>query len=156
MDFEETAEVMTLKVEKTRIVATVMTESEYRDCYDQSLPIFDNIGYQLQLERYLLRQEPDFDYPQLYAALRTRFGESSAMYDHYKCSFAYHFLLKITKNRKKREYMAKLCDVRGGLDFSFRKILTTSTERKKYTEQKRLVTQMSSRLASLLQGWLFQ
>ena len=119
-------------------VLTPMTAKEYYDLYYDSLPIFENYDCYYHLNRLLKYESPDFDHSMLYAALKTLFGESTTMYDDFKCSFGYPFLLKITKKHKKLKYIVNFTDIKGEISFLFRKILITPEELKKYKDRDKL------------------
>lgn len=119
-------------------IAKPITAKEYYDLYQVSLPLFENYDCYFYLDYLLEHKFPDFDRSLLYGALRTLFGESTTMYDDFKCSFGYPFLLKINKKHKKSKYIVNFSDVKGGLDFNFRKILITPEELKKYKDRLKL------------------
>jgi len=99
------------------------------------LPISENHWFHLVLHHQLKHHAPDFNHPRLYAVLRTLFGESNAAYDDYKCSFGYQFILRITGKDRVSVYALNFTDIKGGVDFLFRKILTTSEELEKYKDR---------------------
>jgi hypothetical protein len=77
----------------------------------------------LYLYHTLDNEASDFNHPRIYAALKTLFGESTTMYDDYKCSFGYTFLLDINKKGKTSKYTLNFTDLKGGLTFYFQKVL---------------------------------
>lgn len=115
-----------------------ITAKEYHDLSYDSLPIFENYDCYHHLNRLLKYEYPDFDHSMLYAALKTLFGESTTMYDDYKCSFGYLFLLKIIQKHNKSKYIVNFTDIKGGISFLFRKILITPEELKKYKDRYKL------------------
>jgi len=112
-----------------------MTAREYYNLVQEALPIIEDYGYYLRLDRQLRREAPNFDHPRLYAALKTLFGESTTAYDEYKCSFGYQFLLHLTRKGKVSEYAFNFTDIKGGIHFMFRKILTTPEEIERYKDK---------------------
>jgi hypothetical protein len=64
----------------------------------------------------------------LYASLRTLFGETTNDYDDFKCSFGYMFGLKLTGEVQQSEYTMIFLDIKGGMNFLFRKVYTTEKE----------------------------
>lgn len=110
---------------------------EYVDYLEETIAIFEDYSHLMDLETYLEREAPGFDLPHLYAALKTLFGESATLYDDYKCSFGFPFLLEITRKEKISKYLLNFMDLKGGLNFRFTKILTTPEEREKYPDKVR-------------------
>jgi hypothetical protein len=126
---------ITVNIKKAVCVIAPITAKEYSEFVSKSLPIFENYSHYMWLDRQLKYKAPNIDHPRLYAALKTLFGESTTAYDGYKCSFGYQFLLKITRKYKKSEYVLNFTDIKGGISFMFRKILTTSEELEKYKDR---------------------
>ena len=56
------------------------------------------------------------------------------MYDDYKCSFGFPFLLSINKNNQESKYALNFTDVKSNFSFMFRKILNES-ERDSYGDR---------------------
>jgi hypothetical protein len=126
---------ITIDIKNAVCVIAPITAKEYCEFVPKSLPIFENYSYYFLLDRQLKYKAPNIDHPRLYAALKTLFGESTTAYDDYKCSFGYQFLLKIKRKDKKSEYTLNFTDVKGGISFMFRKILTTSEELEKHKDR---------------------
>lgn len=124
-----------IAMENALCVVTPMPAEEYCNLDEKSLPIFGNYRYYFLLEHQLDYLAPSFDHPRLYAALKTLFGDSTSLYDHYKCSFGYQFLLKIIWKDRESEYSINFTDIKGGITFIFRKILATSEELEKYKDR---------------------
>jgi hypothetical protein len=100
-----------------------ISKKEYNRLWAKGVPIFHDYGYYITLSRALEDDAPDFLHSHLYAALKTLFGETPALYDDFKCSFGYPFRLEINKNRQKAKYLLNFTDMKGGFNFYFRKIL---------------------------------
>ena len=124
-----------INIENVVCVVTPITAKEYYHVDQQSLPIFENYRHYMLLHRQLQDKAPHFDHPRVYAALKTLFGESMTLYDDYKCSFGYPFLLKITRKVKESEYALNFTDIKGGISFKFSKILRTSEELETHKER---------------------
>jgi hypothetical protein len=107
----------------SQCVLIPIDEKKYDSLRDKNIPIFQDNWYSMRLSRAIESEEPDFQHSHLYTALKTHFGETPAMYDDYKCSFGYPFLLEITKDRNEVKYLLNFTDMRGGVEFFFRKIL---------------------------------
>ena len=81
---------------------------------------------------YRFDANKNFGFSELYAALRVLFGESTTMYDEYKCSFGFPFHVTVNKNNEKFEYIFNFTDIKGGITFLFRKLLLTENEIEQY------------------------
>lgn len=110
-----------------------LTAREYYDLTKKSISILEDFSYSLSLN-YRFDNLENFDFPEIYAALRTLFGESTTMYDNYKCSFGFLFHIIISKNNEKFEYLLNFTDIKGGISFLFKKILITADEIEQYKD----------------------
>jgi len=126
---------ITFRIKNTAIVVTSITAKEYYEAFKKSISIVENYSYYLSLYQQIKYKALHVNYPWIYAALKTLFGESATTYDDYKCSFSYPFILDIDGENKKSKYALNMTDVKGGISFPFRKILTTPEELEKYKER---------------------
>lgn len=122
---------MIVELENSEIIVAAITGKEYYDCYQKSISILHDYFYQMDLNCMLRTIAPNLIHPRLYAALKSRFGETTTMYDNYKCSFGYQFLVVVMK-KKASIYTMNFNDYKGGLSFCFMKVLNTPTELEKY------------------------
>jgi hypothetical protein len=113
-----------MKVELGDAVCVVSPISArvYYQFVKNSIPIDDDPMCDFLLHNRLQREAPDFDLPRIYASLRVLFGESTTMYDDYKCSFGYPFLLSISKEGREFGYVMLFTDLKGGINFKFNKL----------------------------------
>lgn len=123
---------LTIDMKTAKGILTTLTQKQYNDLWEKSIPIFENYDCYFRLSRSLEENAPDFDHAQLYAGLKTLYGESSPGYDDFKCSFEYHFLLKVIKKDKKSKYIFRFYDLKGGTNFYFRKVIEDRKELEKY------------------------
>jgi hypothetical protein len=94
----------------------------------QSIPIEVDGMFQL-LFLYPLDQtgtEPQLG--ALYSALRILFGETGTLYDGYKGSFSFPFLLYIQRGTGRFRYLLEICDWKGGLEFRLWKVVDRPDE----------------------------
>ena len=113
-----TKETLTLNLSNIKYNLIVLDDYEdYSELIQKSVPIFQDYRHYLILHRMLNEESPDFNHPRFYIALKTLFGKSSIVYDDYKCSFAYHFLISITKGKKASLYTLKFCDLSHKISF---------------------------------------
>lgn len=119
---------LTVDLKNAACTLTPMTAREYVETVANTLPIFEDYDHVLALRNELEWQAPDFDHPRLYAALKHLFGESTTAYDDYKCSFGYPFVVKIVRDGRESRYVMKVTDLKGGINFQFRKILGSAHE----------------------------
>jgi len=124
-------EILKIDLKTAQCVLIPIDEKKYARLWDKGIPIFHDYEHYIHISRTLKNDAPDFLHSHLYAALKTLFGETAAMYDDYKCSFGYPFLLEITKDRRKTRYLLNFTDMKGGFNFFFRKI-ARENERNKY------------------------
>lgn len=120
------------KIEETgtEIEFKVLTARKYYELSEQSIPIVEDFTHSMMVVSRFAKN--DFDFPELYAALKIAFGESTTMYDDYKCSFGFPFHIIVNKNEKKFEYLVNFTDIKGGITFLFRKLLLTENEIEQY------------------------
>lgn len=117
-----------------KIVMKSITAREYYNYYQNSIALFRDAYFELILHVKLKHNAPGFGLAQGYAAMKTLFGESTTMYDDYKCSFGYTFLLEVSKNDRSSRYLLNFIDFKGGWDFRFEKVLAADERGKFNTE----------------------
>ncbi len=137
MNFQPLESRMTIEFNDIKIKLYPISETLYGDIISLTIPIHENYTHYLRLIKYLEIYAPDFDYPRHYAALKTLFGDSTLLYDYYKCSFEYIFLLKINKKQTKSLYLLNYTDIKGSFCFLFHKILISQEELIRYPEKHR-------------------
>ncbi len=120
------------KIEETgtEIQFKALTAREYAHLAEQSIPIVEDFTHSMMVVSRFAKN--DFDFPELYAALKILFGESTTMYDDYKCSFGFPFHIIVTKNEGRFEYIVNFTDIKGGITFLFKKLLLTENEIEQY------------------------
>ena len=114
---------ITIELETATALLKPITARKYYDYSKRSLPISHDYGFEMTLIRSLSHDAPDFTMAHCYAALKTLFGESTTMFDTYKCSFGFTFLLEVLKNNNKAEYLLNFTDLKGGVTYIIKKIL---------------------------------
>jgi hypothetical protein len=127
-------EILKIDLPASQCVLIPIDGKKYFNLWKKSIPIFQDYEFYLLLALILRNKAPDFQHSHLYAALKTHFGETPTLYDDYKCSFGYPFLLEITKDRKEIKYLLDFTDMKGGFEFFFKKILD-GHELKKYNDR---------------------
>jgi hypothetical protein len=105
-------------------LVSVMTARAYYETSKTSIPIMEPYEHDLLLHAQMKAQAPGFSHPQLYAVLRTLFGESTTLYDDYKSSFGYPFRLQIYRTDKIVDYLLNFTDYKEGTRFYFHKVLS--------------------------------
>ncbi len=119
----EQKEEVSFRLKNMRSTLKPITARQYADFFEEAIPIFSDYEYQSMLSYNFHRSYLHFDYPKIYVALKLLFGESTTMYDDYKCSFGFTFLIILEDKDLKSRYVFNFTDLKGGLDFSFMKIL---------------------------------
>jgi hypothetical protein len=117
---------LTFDIGEKRIELIPVTAREYANLFEQARPIQTNVWEQFQLLWRLSRTTPPFDLPRQYAALRTLFGESTTMYDDFKCSFGYPFKFEVSHVDRDVTYTILLHDRKGGLDLKFNRVISAT------------------------------
>ncbi len=121
-----------IQFKSSKCVMKPITAREYYNYFHESAHIQEDYGYYMQLDYNFEREFPNFSHPKLYAALKGLFGESNSIYDKYKCSFGFHFLLNIIQEDKESKYVLNFTDIGGGVNFIFLKVLSSSEDVDKY------------------------
>jgi hypothetical protein len=114
---------ITIELETATVLLKPITARKYYNYYKRSLPISQDYGFEMTLIGSLRHDAPDFTMAHCYAALKTLFGESTTMFDTYKCSFGYTFLLEVLKDDNKSEYLLNFTDLKGSLTYIIKKVL---------------------------------
>jgi hypothetical protein len=117
------------KIDGIDYLITPITATKYCNLVEKS--IFINRDYYglMELDFYL---DSKFNFSHLYAALKINFGESSTLFDDWKCSFGYPFLIEVKDNNL--SYVFLFTDIKGGIYFNYYKILSKPKDRKKYND----------------------
>lgn len=123
-----------IRLKTVKIEMKTITAREYYNLFQNSIAMFRDASFELDMIFKLKYTAPDFGLAQCYAALKTLFGESTTMYDDYKCSFGFTFLLDISKNDRKTKYLLNFVDFKGGWVFFFDKVLAVDEKDKYNTE----------------------
>ena len=99
-----------------------ISPADYRRLYQRSVPIVEIYDSSYFLDRMVKHEAYSAFRARLYASLRTLFGETTNDYDGFKCSFGYLFGLKLTGEVQQSEYTMIFLDIKGGMNFLFRKV----------------------------------
>jgi len=147
------AQVIQTTFSGARCSVTKMTSREYRRLHNRMQAI-DDSGCVSTPAQTLRTVYPRVTPAHLYASLRSLFGESDPC-DDYKCSYAYHLLLKIARGPKRFEYLCRFCDWRGALDFEFARITRNRVlpVKTRMHYHKPYAKEFSSREMSYFQDW---
>ncbi len=100
------------------------TAREYYDLWQNSRAVREDFDSLFWVDRSIARYAPEFGAPQLYTTLRRCFGESTTMYDDWKCSFGYPFELQVAKGERNSTHLMLFSDYKGGLSFRYRRVCT--------------------------------
>jgi hypothetical protein len=120
----------TLKFEEKNCSLRIISPQEYSDYKIESIPIEEEVMESIYTMNLIQSILPNIQYPHYYMALKDLFGESDDLYDDYKCSFGFLFLLQI----EEAHYTLNLTDTKGCFSFYFRKLLITPNEAEQYRE----------------------
>jgi len=126
--------VLTIRLQRAKCEMRCISSDQYRQLLRRSVPIAENYLFDLILCQRLKKEAPDSSHARIYASLKVLFGETTSDYDYYKCSFGYMFSLKLNGEEKlngedrESEYTLYFTDVKGGMNFFFRKVYATQEE----------------------------
>ena len=120
----------TLKLEEKSCSFCLINPQEYSNYRKDSIPIQEEVMEGIYTRDLIKSILPNIQYPHYYMALKGLFGESDELYDDYKCSFGYLFLVKIEESH----YTLNLTDNKGCFLFYFRKLLMTPSDFEEYGE----------------------
>ena len=100
-----------------------LSDGQYYDLWQHSLAISDRHNFDLAYFLYRHEREFSLNFAQVYAALKSLFGESGKFYDDWKGSFSFPFLLHVRKDGQTLDYLLNVLNLRSSLEFSVRKVL---------------------------------
>jgi len=119
---------LTISLRSAKCEMQCISPAEYLRLFQRSVPIVENYEYYMLLHHTLKKEACDSFHARLYASLRSLFGETTNDFDDYKCSFGYTFFLKLNGESRKSEYTLYFTDIKGGMNFLFRKVYATQEE----------------------------
>jgi len=100
-----------------------LNSDQYAEFAQHSLAIFQDYSFYLDLHRAAEKTKENLNLAQIYASLRRLTGECSLMYDNWKGSFSFPFLLNITADSGNFHYLLNIYDTKGSLEFEMAKII---------------------------------
>lgn len=118
-----THKALPIPIEGTKYQMIRLTDRQYLRLCDNCLSILQDHGHLL-----CLWSHKDLIYSSLskmYVALTELFGESSIIYDRYKSTFSFPFLLHFQNELEPFNYLLRVVHVRTSVDFRFAKIIAT-------------------------------
>jgi len=118
--------VVSLDLDTCSVRLTPLTAQQYYDLFASSVPLADDHAFFMELGR-ALRQE-EFTFAHWYSSLKLMYGESTTLYDDYKCSFGFPFRMQVTREGRSYPYTMDLVDVKGGITYSFRRLLAAGEQ----------------------------
>jgi len=125
---KEDKEEVQIRLKSMMCTLKPITARQYADFSKEAIHILNDYEHGSRLWYQFGRSYSCFQHPKIYAVLKRLFGESTTMYDDYKCSFGFTFLISLENldNKKfKSKHLLNFTDFKGGLDFRFMKILST-------------------------------
>ncbi len=120
-----------IKMSETYLIETAINniyfrklkDNRYMKLREKMLPIWPDYCYGIMMSNYFTNYNI-FKFPAICAVFYYYFGGSSRLFDNYKGSFRYLFLLDIEnkKTKNKYEYIMSIEDINGSIYFQFYKI----------------------------------
>lgn len=133
---DKSEDILEFDINEINIKMISLSAPTFANVYRNSIPILED-----HMDSLFINTTIDDNlnikvgYPHLYAALKYLFGKSTTLYDEYKCSFGYKFLLIINNDSEKMLYLFEFVDIKGGLCYRFSKPLLSRDEEKMYSEK---------------------
>ena len=126
---------LTIAMDTCTCIVTPISAGDYFNILKgDSLALKPDYLFLHSLILHFEKESASFYHPQLYAGLKTLFGESTTTYDDYKASFGYPFHIQVTRQHSSSEYSVNFTDIKGGLSFYFRKLLVSAKEKEAYKD----------------------
>jgi len=106
---------------------TRLSDREYFDLGKHRLPILVDYTHliSLSMDRDLIYSS----FSRMYAALKNLFGPSGNMYDDWKGSFSFVFLIRFQKDGQEFGYLLNIFNMRSGIEFCFYKLISADDRR---------------------------
>ena len=131
---------MTVPIENGTVTLTPITAREYSEHWQTAQAIEPDYLWTMKFLGFAARDYPELRSPQLYASLKRMFGETTTMYDDYKCSFGYPFLIHLAKDGGDATYLLLFTDTKRGLWFQYSKIHSSDEIAAKQVDRMRYFT----------------
>jgi len=103
-----------------------LNDDQFYELHNNSIPIFDDYGHLMSLNRYENTIFPNFS--KIYVTLKKIFGESGKYYDDWKNSFSFPFLIYFKKDEEQFVYLMNIFNIRSSIEFSIRKVIHIDDE----------------------------
>lgn len=113
---------------KEKTIVVKLNNAQYRlerlddDRYDElsrkSLCIADDYRFSIGFFQYEQLRGEALSLGQVYIALKELTGESSKLFDDWKCAFSFPFALEIERDSNTYHYLLRIVDYRGSLEFN--------------------------------------
>lgn len=122
--------VINLEINEIHYRLLQVNDSEYRRLGKHSIVIEEDYGFYMAFERFLAQYNTEkLNHAQLYVALKQLCGESGELFDHWKSSYAFLFLLGVIKKQQTFTYLLNIHNLNEEFYFSLRKIIDPQDNR---------------------------
>ena len=102
---------------------TRLDDGTYHNLWQNSLAIEDDYGFYMTFARLMAREGRKLNFAQMYVALKELCGESSNIFDNWKSSFLFPFLLEVAKADRQSRYLFRFYNYRDSWYCGLRKVL---------------------------------
>ncbi len=149
--FQSFEDSLVAKQEDFQCRVTRISDQRYVDLRRRSLCIEPD--YSLWLELTSLHQQDDswVELARFYAMFSEAFGESGNVFDDWKGSFNFAFLLHVLKEKVSFPYLLKVFDHRGSVEFNYHKIIASNST---YYDKSRYYKPFASEFSETEMSWL--
>jgi len=95
-----------------------LDDERYHELRRKSLCIADDYRFSIGFFQYEQLRGEALSLGQVYIALKELTGESSKLFDDWKCAFSFPFALEIERDSNTYHYLLRIVDYRGSLEFN--------------------------------------
>lgn len=115
---------LNIRVENTHCRLTRLDDDRYVQLAGNSVPIKEDIGFQMDLILHDRRRGKHVSLGEYYAAFEAVFGESGQLYDDYKGAFSFPFEVSVFKTEAVYLYLLNVLNWRSTVEFRFSKVIS--------------------------------
>jgi hypothetical protein len=122
-------------------------DGEFKEIWPRSFPISINGSIVFDLMAWEAGKKNELTLPKIFISLEHLFGQSSdSLFDSYKGSFAFPFLLEVLREEQHFYYLFKIADSKGSIFFTLYRVIDNHQywNMSSYTSQKPIDSELSA------------
>ena len=120
--------VIQLKVDDIHYTLTRLYDRQHYTLQRRSLVIADDYGFYMHFYNDMRSLGQALNFAQVYVALQSLCGESGILFDEWKSSYTFPFLLKVCKAEQTYDYLLTIYNYRDTLYFGIRRVCQPGEE----------------------------